>query len=291
MKKIIICGIAATLCTSALTTSAFATDIAEDTSIFAENPKELVATIKGWPEDNTFLDSETIMPVYSADINDYVNIGKMKITDTNALGKHSYISDLIDGSGNALGVAFISESDNGELECGQILREYGTRPDTYEKYKQCSSVDFRLYSDEIKSLLLANNISTDVKEVKFLDIVGVGTVYYINNGTEEVLVGTKGVSTDPRPGYFEKYDASNIIVLNEEFRQKAARAVEEERKAYENFKDTYGEDAYGAGGNGANPNTGSDINKDTTVLAVELGLITAMIIGGTIVSKKRKNEC
>ncbi len=184
MKKTIISMAAAALCASALSTQAFATDITEDMSIFAENPEELVATIKGWPDEGTFLDPKTIMPVYSASINDYIRTGKLKITDVNTQGNHSYISDLIDGNGNFLGVAFPTEITKGKLETNQIRPEYGEDPLTYEKSKQCRSVDFRLYSEEIKSLLLASGISPDVKEVKLLSLEGVGTVYYINNGTD-----------------------------------------------------------------------------------------------------------
>lgn len=281
MKKIITYGIAATLCTLALSTKAFATDITEDMSIFAENPEELVSTIKGWSED-TFLDPNTIMPVYSADINDYVNTGKLKITNVNKYGIHSYISDLIDDSGNFLGVALITEIDKGKLEAGQFLPEYAKHPVTYEKYKQCSSIDFRLYSEEIKSLMLDKGISTDVKEVKLLSIEGVGTVYYINNGTEEALVNARGMSDVPNMGYFEKDDASDIIVLNEEFRQRAARIVEEERKAYEDFQNRYGEDAYGAGG-ADNPNTGGT----SSALAGSIAL-TACVIGVSAAKKKKK---
>ncbi len=291
MKKTIICGIAATLCASALSSQAFATDITEDTSIFAENPEELVATIKGWPEDNTFIDPKTIMPLYEADINDYISTGKLKISDADIDGTRLYISDLIDSNGDFLGVAFSIDRNDGNPHTNQFFAEYGGLPSSSEKHKQCSSVDFRLYSEKIKSLLLANNINPDVKEVKLLDIDGFCTGYYINNGTDEVLV---------RPGGLEIItnfpDDSDIIVLNEEFRQKAARIVEEERKAYEDFKDKYGEGAGGAGGAGGTdskndvPNTGSDTKKHTAALAVELGLVSAMIIGGAVVSKKRKND-
>lgn len=293
MKKIITYGIAATLCTLALSTQAFATDITEDMSIFAENPEELVSTIKGWSED-TFLDPNTIMPVYSANIDDYADTGKLKITNVNTSGNHGYISDLIDNSGNFLGVALITEINKGKLEAGQFFPEYAEDPSTHEKRKQCDSIDFRLYSEEIKSLMLDKGISTDVMEVKLLDLEGLGSVYYINNGTEEVLINMRGLSGSPYPGYFEKDDASDIIVLNEEFRQKAAHIAEERRKAYEDFKNFYGEDAYGAGGadgvGSANPNTGFDTEKHTAALTVELGIISVMVIGAAVVSKKRKND-
>lgn len=286
MKETIICGIAAALCVTALSTSAFAVDITEDTSIFAENPEELVATIKGWPEDNTFLDPKTIMPIYCASINDYIRTGKLNISETDGDGCHHYISDLVDGNGNFLGVVYSLEIDEGKPKAIQFISEYGKDPLTYEKYKVCSSVDFRLYGGEIKSLLLANGIDPDVKEVKFLSLNGVGSVYYINNGTNEVLVKTRGLERSPYPGYFEG-ENSDIIVLNEEFRQKAARIVEEERKAYEKFKNKYGEDAYAVGGAGGvgNPDTGAGANPNAWT--VGLALLSVSAAGAAVVSGKR----
>lgn len=288
MKKIITCGIAATLCALALSTQAFATDITEDMSIFVENPEEFVATIKGWPGDNTFLDPKTIMPIYYADTNDYIATGKLIIKDVNPLGRHIYISDLIDGSGNFLGVISSSENDDGTIQAGQFYSEYSEDPMIDEKCEQCSSIDFRLYSEEVKDLLLANNISPDVKDVKLLSFPNVGVAYYINNGTDEVLVRAKGVER-----IYNWYADSDIVVLNEQLRQKVAAIQAEKDKAYEDFKDKYGDDAYVAGGNDSkpdNPYTGSDTSKHTAALAVELGLISAMIIGGAVVSKRRKND-
>lgn len=276
MKKIIICGIAAALCASALTTSAFATDIIKDTSIIAGNAEELASTAKKL-EEGISLDPKTIMPVYYADTNDYISTGKLKLSDVNKNGYRRYFCDLINNKGDFLGVAFAIENSEGNLEVTQYYLEYADPSVVGEGIKQCSSVDFRLYSDEVKSLLLANNIDPDVKDVKLLSFHDIGVAYYINNGTDEVLVRARGVEE-----IFDWNVDSDIVVLNEQFRQKAAHIVEENNKDLD--------DAYGAGGNGANPNTGSDTSKHTAALAVELGLISAMIIGGAVVSKKRKNE-
>ncbi len=302
MKKTIISMAAAALCASALSTQAFATDITEDMSIFAENPEELVATIKGWPDEGTFLDPKTIMLEYQANINDYINTGKLKISDVDQNGYRYYISDLVDSNGTFLGVVQSVEIDEGKPEASQFFPEYGEDPLTYEKSKQCSSVDFRLYSEEIKSLLLANGISPDVKEVKLLSLEGVGIIYYINNGTDEVLVNMRGLDLGPQEGYF---DGTELIVLNEEFRQKAARIEEENREAYDKFIEENGEDAKGAGGAGGtgtgsesdkndNPNTGADESAKTTkrmaVLTVELSALAAAGIGITVINKKRKKK-
>ncbi len=279
MKKTIISMAAAALCASAISTQAFAADIAEDTSIFAENPEEFVATIKGWPEDNTFLDSKTIMPQYYADIRDYIKTGELNISEVDSNGYYQYVSNLVNSNGDFLGVVFSVGTAKDELRASSFFSEYSEDPMINEKHKQCSSVDFRLYSEEVKDLMLANGISPDVKDVKLLFLEGAGMAYYISSGTDEVLVRARGIDM------IDWHADSEVVVLNEQFRQKAAATQEEKDKAYEDFKDKYGEDTYGAG-DGANPDTGSN----TAALAAELGLASAMIIGGMIVSRKRKNE-
>ncbi len=300
MKKIITCGIAAALCASALSTQAFATDITEDMSIFADNADELAATVKVWDYngESLTLDPKTIMQEYYADLKDFVDTGKLVVSDTFPRdGKRFYYADVIDSSGKFAGHAEFKEPVGSDNEISVFLSEYAEDPITYEKYKQCSSAYFHLFSEEVKSLLIANGISPDIKEVKVLFLDGVGPVYYINTGTEEVLVPAREGYGGFRDGYFEDL-TKDIIVVNEEFRVKAALMLDEDEKLNEEYSKV-NEGVAGGTGTGSegskndNPNTGADDSAQTTkrmaVLAVELSALAAAGIGITVINKKRKN--
>ncbi len=276
MKKLITCGIAAALCASALSAQAFAADITEDRSVYAENAEELAALFNSldYNDPGTALDPNTIMPFYQAEINDFINTGKLTLTHEFSSGSREYIGDIVDSNGNFVGVIYFNESETGEISLARYTPRYN--PFGVEQVKPAA---FHKHSEEIKSVLSAKGIDTDVKEVKLAFINGIGAVYYINNGTEEVLVPAWSVGGGVISDYFPGNTYYDAVVVNEELRATAMRLEEEHNRL---LAESGG---FGADGTG-NPNTGGT----GSALAVELGVALTTCVIGISTAKKKKDQ-
>lgn len=282
MKKLITCGIAATLCAAALSSRALAADITEDRSVYAGNAEELAAKFNALNSEIPYvpgatLDPSTIMPCYHANIYDFILTGELELTREYIPGEKIYYGDLVDSDGEFAGVLQFIESENGDVRYACYTPRYD--PFGVEQHEKPSS--FNYHSDEIKSVLVAKGIDTDVKEVKLVLINGVGAVYYINTGTEEVLVPASNVES-VISSYFPGNTYYNAVVVDEDLRATAIRLKEENDKLY---AEAGGFGAGGAGGS-ENPNTGGT----GSALAGQLGIALTSCVIGISAAKKKKNQ-
>ncbi len=231
MKKTIISIAAAVVCASVLSVPAFAEDVLTDRSIYVENREELAQSVKGWDiEGKTILpDTTTIMPVYSASIYDYAKTGSLEIKPFMALdsdGKDSnnqwHIADAMDENGNYVGkldIIFENElfdpvsflpSDRNEVE----------------------SIAFEANAKRVNALMKKRSLNTDCKEVKLLSIEGVGYAYYIDNGTEKILVAANISDVNARIFNDEN---GGIVIVGDELKA----AAEEELAAHNEYLEEY----------------------------------------------------
>lgn len=278
MKKLITCGIAAALFAAALSTRAFAADITEDMSIFADNAEQIAAAFHDPTPDIRCLtvDPDTVMPMYSADINDFISTGKLELTRETTSGDRIYVADILDRNGEFAGVIQFKNPETEEHSLVYYSPKY-----TPFGEQQSRSAAFHQYSEEIRSILSANGIDTNVKEVKLAFIDGLGAVYYINTGTEEVLVPAREVKGGVVPGYFED-DMNSVVVVNEEFRAKAARIQEQDNKANGSVPENPSVPDVD------NPDTGSArTSNQMTALAVGISVLSVLGAGVIAVSQKR----
>ncbi len=306
MNKTIISTATAILCFCALSVPTFAEDVLTDKSIYLENREEMAQSVKGWViEGKTiFPDPDTIMPVYCANIYDYAKTGTLEIKPFMALdstGNKSngqwYIADAVDENSNYIGrLDLIFE--NGSFESVAFL-------------PSDESVAFEVNAKRVNALMKKRSLNTDCKEVKLLTIDGVGYTYYIDNGTEKILVAANIGSVNERIFNSEN---GGIVDIGDEL--KAAAKVEltaynEYREEYQKILDSLNpNDPLPAGGydmpmfkvdntpylsENDSPTTDGDTKipntGDGTAEAVGAAVLMAAAAGAAvIVNKKRKDD-
>ncbi len=314
MKKTIISMAAAALCASAISAQAFAEDVLTDKSIYLENREEMAQSLEGWVIDGKTIipDVDTIMPVYNASIYDYAKTGSFKIEPDGQM----YFSNALDKDGNYAGSLQLA-FENGTFR----YSTFGSSSD------RSNSIAFEANAKRVNALMKKRGLNTDCKEVKLVLIEGVGSAYYIDNGTEKMLVAANIDDVNER--IFNNKNGG-IVVIGDELKAAADvelaehnKYLEERRKLIESLElgpddplpivgggyemPTYkvdntpyldGADTPGSGSSDGskndNPNTGADDSAETTkrmaVLAVELSALAAAGIGITVINKKRKNK-
>ncbi|MDE7231333.1 MAG: hypothetical protein K2N56_12700 [Oscillospiraceae bacterium] len=283
MKKLINCGIAAALCASTLPAQAFAADITEDRSVYAENAEELVAKfdVDFYIADITdapsiTLDPNTIMPFYHADIYDFIRTGKLELAREQTPGRYDYFGDVVDSNREFVGIVEFYESEDGDVHYSCYYPRYNT----FGVEQHSCPAAFSYHSEAIKSALAAKGFDTNVKEVKLVFINGLGAVYHIDTGTEKVLVPAWEVAGGVIQSYFPGNTYYDAVIVNEDLRATAIRLEEENNKL---LAEAGGFGAGGTGGAG-NPSTGGT----SSALAGELGIaLTACVIGISAAKKKK----
>ncbi len=268
----------AALCGAALSVQAFAADITEYKDIYAEDAQQLAAGITesyfGKAAKDEVVDPDTVIPVYFASLYDPVSEGKIEFSPKNYYGEAEYIADVKDSSGEFAGVIQFVNSEEGFQ-----FQIHGPKETGNPNARVPESVDFHLYSEHIKAVLLANNINTDVKEIKLAFIEGLGFVYYIDNGTIELFYPAKTVKGGVSRDFFED-DVDGIVIIDDEFRAKVAVKLEEQNNISQdpNFVPLIG--------GGENPSTGGT----SSALAVELGIALTACVIGVSAAKKKKDQ-
>lgn len=301
MKKTIISIAAAALCASALSIPAFAEDILTDRSVYADDPQSIAQSIESWEIEGKTVSSDpnAIYPLYGVDLYDYARTGNFEIkpfmlidNDGNETEKQYHVCDAIDENGNFAGIMQLSVG-------GEKNYSISFAP---VELNEIESITFDTAAQRISELLKAKGFSTDCKEIKLITMTEVGYAYYIDNGEQKMLAAAH---IDPAIGQtFYDFD-SELILIDDEFKAYADRKLAEYEDYRKNVLDNLtpgenpptggaGDDApLTAGGGedrapGENPNTGFD--NRIAALPTGLALLSAVIIGGVLIAKKRKNE-
>ncbi len=280
-NKIFSIAAAAAVCGVMLTSQAFAVDIAADVSIYAPDAKNIAERVnKTFSEEDGFsVDADTIMPIYRASIYDYAKTGEFNFVLDNTYEVTSYFGDLVNKDGSYAGtMTFIADGD----APGFLIHS--------PSEDASLAIDYRANAERISRLMSENNISTDIKEAKIAYVEGLGYVYYINNGTDEVFVAANFKGTSDK--YFTE-ENGGIIVVNDEFKRNAALDLaERDAQMNDNGNNPI------TGGNSSNadsePLTGgvpSDENNPLTggtASALVVGIGLAVCGSGFAVVKRRK---
>lgn len=310
MKKFIASGIAAALCFAALSSPAFAADILTDRSICFDAGEGSMPSVKSWNIDGKAIvpDVNTIMPVYSASIYDYAKTGSFEIDTSKA---QWYIADAVDGYGNYSGMLELTLK-NGYFEGGYFLPSDKNKVDP---------IAFEANAKRVSALMKKRGLNTDCKEVKLIFMEHVGYVYYIDNGSEKMLVAANVSEVN---GNFFNDRNGGIVVIGDELKAAADMELEAYNKYLEEFQKEIerlglgpddplpgiggyaspmfkvdntpyidGAEAQSApnGGNEDNPVTGaeqSETERRMTVLKIELSALAASAVGIAVISRKRK---
>ncbi len=300
MKKTIISMAAAALCASALSTQAFAADILSDKSVYAKNSEELARAAGTAEFDGKTIsaDPNTIMPYYYVNFLDYARTGNFDIIPfAKGIGQDDgeiFVADALDTNGKFAGTVQIITDDS-----SSYIGVFEPRSEKKD------SLAFEPNARRINAVLEKHKINLDCKEIKFVLVTGIGNFYYIDTGTAKYLAASNfgGVN-----GEIFNEGNGGLIEINDEFKAFADSKLAE----YEEYKREVldklapGENPPSMGGTDTpeyivdntpylndtdapstpdNPITGSN----AAALAAELGLASAMIIGGMIVRRKRKN--
>lgn len=227
MRKIIFGGLAAALCTAMISARAFAADILNDKSVYAEDQQLIAQAMGSWEYDGKKVmpDPGTIMPVYGASIYDYAQTGSFEVTplmladaNGNITEDQHYISDAIDENGNFVGTM--------ELLFGGKYTGIGSYlPSAKNKVE---SVAFNSDAKRINALMKKRGLNTSCNEIKLVSVTGLGFVYYIDNGEGKLLAAANlgGVN-----GNFFNNENGGLIVIDDDFKAKA----EAELKSYNTY--------------------------------------------------------
>ena len=185
MKKFISTFAAAAFCAAALSAQAFAADITEDRSVYAENAAQIAAEIKDPHFDgNIRLDTYTITPIYSNALIELAKRGDgMLLEIQNKPDRQEYIADLVDENGEFAGVVQFAYPYT-----DRCVHIYGPLYFSETEKSNVTSIDFRAHSQNVKSMMEKRGFGTDVKSVKLVCIDELGCLYYIDNGTEKLFV-------------------------------------------------------------------------------------------------------
>lgn len=265
----------------ALVVTAFATEKGEMASIYASNAEEISEFVGNVTIDdfNISIDSKTVMPVYKASLYDYARTGLFSISPMDFENGQVYISDVVDATGDFAGAAvFTASEDESEILMYAPKSEHLT------------SVDFQSNASRAYSLMEKRKIDSKNTQSKFLFVDGLGYVYYINNGTEEVLIaaGLKGTN-----GNIFNEENKGVVVVDEDFKEKAlAELIEYEKRGEELSQLAPGE----------NPETGGNMpafivdgtshfdNTNLNTICIISASILVIICVGLFFEHKSKNN-
>lgn len=295
IRRTITCAAAAAVCAVMMSPQAFAEDILTDRSIYLENCEEAVRAVEPWvvKGKKIFPDPDTVMPLYDGSIFDYARTGNFEIepftigNEKRSDGQY-HIANAVDENGNFAGwMTLILE--NGVFE-----------PATYTPSNNAAdSVTLDINAPRISALMKKRGLNTDCKEVKLVTIEGVGYAYYIDNGTEKMLVAAS--ISDTSEHIFNSKNGG-LIIVGDELKLAAEAIMAGEPWSGDGYDPIFTVDntpyLNGAGGSSEgsktdNPNTGADDSAETTkrmaVLLVELSAIAAAGIGIKVIGKIRKN--
>ncbi len=181
MKKFITCGIVAALCTAALSTQVFAADILSDRSVY-ETDGERIAKAAGnteWDGEKVFVDPNTVIAVYTADVFDYARTGNFDVKPSLCDGGQEYIADAVNEKGDFAGRVEFSV-DGGHPGIGVYTH----------MTDKSRAIDFASDAKRINTVMSKRGITSECKEIKLLFVQYIGYVYYIDNGTSKFLAAT-----------------------------------------------------------------------------------------------------
>ena len=191
MKKLIAITTVISVC-AAMSVTAFGAEQLEENllSIYATESEtaavvaemEQTAAATSLQEFGIAVDQATIMPVYYASLLDFAETGEFTYEPYLFEGEQFYVSEAVDASGNFAGVIAYNVNN---------VHMYMPTTDIN------SSVDFTTNLAHINSLT-ENSAVPVITDAKFMFVDGLGYVYYLENGTDAVLVsaGLKGTNGD-----------------------------------------------------------------------------------------------
>ena len=192
--------------------SIYATE-SETTAVMAEMENtSAAATLQ---EFGVAVDEDTTMPVYYASLLDFAESGQFEYEPFMLEGEQLYISNAVDGSGDFAGVIGFNADD---------IHIYMPTTDINK------SVDFNTNLKRVNSLTERSAVPV-ATDAKFMFVDGLGYVYYMENGTDAVLVaaGLKGANGDI-------FTAENggIVAVDDDLMEYAEHLVEvkEENELY-----------------------------------------------------------
>lgn len=232
MKKIFTTICAAAFCATILSVQSFADNAS---AIYAADAQSIADRVNlTIPDDfGIKIKADTIMPVYSTSIYDYAKTGELEFEQNTYDGVQAYFADTENNDGKFAGTVMFTADG---ADAGILIE--APRDD------ESLAIDFNANVDRIKRLMENNNLSTDIKDAKYVFAEGLGYVYYISNGTDEVFVAANFKGTN---GYYFTEENGGIVVVNSDLIEKVNAELSAQT----------GEGILSTGGN---PSTGSDLS-------------------------------
>ncbi|MFV0496858.1 MAG: hypothetical protein ACK5L0_01635 [Candidatus Fimivivens sp.] len=288
MKKLLQIICVSLLCTTLLAQPVFASEISDmknTQSIYASNSEEVNQAIvedrsnlsKTLTDLEVSIKADSIMPVYGTSLYDFAQTGALDIKPLEFESGQLYTSEVTDTKGGFAGIAMFTVD--------------GSAPDIHMYAPitaKASSVDFKANSNRVNALLAKNNFDTNSFDAKLVFVDGLGYVYYLNNGTDEVLIaaGLKGTN-----GNIFTEENSGIVAIDDNLRKLANIEL-----------DAYLErlDYLASLPEGENPITGGNIPafvvdnaaymeknmKPTSLVVISMTILVALISGSIFLTKR-----
>ncbi len=304
MKKTIISIVVAAVCASVLSVSAFAEDILSDKSVYA-NKRESIAVEAGTMDDEGSIisvDPNTVMPYYYANLYDYAQTGNLDIipyaqkNGKNDVGER-FVADAVNSNGEFVGT--VEFNIGGSYPGIRVFAPSSNKAD---------SLAFEPNARRISVVMDNRNIDTDCQEVKLVFVVGLGNVYYINNGTSEFLAASNfgGVN-----GEVFNEENGGIIEIGDDLKAYAEREIAEAEEYNREVIDKLapGENPPEGGGdatptfkvdntpylteNDSPTTSGSEKNPDTgrgVGIATGAAALISLTAGAVVLAKRRKDN-
>ncbi len=296
MKKTIISIAAAVLCASVLSTNAFAENILSNKDVYADKHESIAIEAGTMDVDSSIIsvDPNTVMPYYYASLYDYAKTGKMEIIpysqkNGNDDAGERFVANAVNADGKFVGTV---EFNIGGAHPG--IRIFSPSSD------KADSVAFELNARRINAIMEKQKINSDCQEVKFVFVVGLGNVYYINNGTSEFLAASNlgwvngDVFNDENGGIIEIGDDLKAYmerrIAEEENPSEPASGDNPLEGGYETPMFTVDNTPYldedkTPDDDHTNPNTGNGLCAVASTAA-----LVSLAAGAIVVVKRRKNK-
>ncbi len=182
MKKTIISiAAAAALCVPAFAVQTFAADILSDTAVYAADRVQIAKSAGNteWEGEKVFVDPNTVMAVYTADVFDYARTGNFDVKPSLRANGQRYIADAVNEKGDFAGRVEFSV-DGGHPGIGVYTH----------MTDKSRAIDFASDTKRINTVMSKRGITSECKEIKLLFVQYIGYVYYIDNGTSKFLAAT-----------------------------------------------------------------------------------------------------
>lgn len=224
MKKFIAIACCVSMC-AAMSVTAFGEELAGSNSMSIYATESETATVLAEMEQTNAavslqefgvaVDADTTMPVYHASLLDFAESGEFEYEPFMLEGEQLYISNAVDATGDFAGVIGFNADD---------VHIYMPTTDINK------SVDFNSNLNRVNSLTERSAVPV-ATDAKFMFVDGLGYVYYMENGTDAVLVsaGLKGANGDI-------FTAENggIVAIDDDLMKYAEHLVEvkEENELY-----------------------------------------------------------